>query len=113
MAVLLNIPQGLTNKQLKTMRASVDKVIKPNDAILMKNVSFMFDDTLEYVYSDTDIKETSVVTVVFQDDWLAFNHGIDYNINVKSGNVVFTANSIPSDDVGTASVNVTIRIVNI
>ena len=49
MAVLLNIPQGLTNKQLKTMRASVDKVIKPNDAILMKNVSFMVDDTLEYV----------------------------------------------------------------
>lgn len=113
MAVLMNIPHGLTNRQLKTMQESVNKTI-PEDSILVKTLSFMFDTTSKtYVYTDNAIKSTSVVTVVLGDNTMAFDCGIDYRIDVMSGNVTFTCESIPQDDVGNASVAAMIKIVNL
>ena len=114
MAVLLNIPHGLTHTQLKTMQSKVNKVITNQDNIQVKTVSFMFDNTLQYVYEDDSIVETSIVTVSLEDESQAMTHGIDYTINVKNGNIIFTCESIPYDDCAIAcNINAIVKIVNL
>ena len=113
MAVLLNIPHGLTHTQLKTMQSKVNKVITNQDNIQVKTVSFMFDNTLQYVYEDDSIVETSIVTVSLEDESQAMIHGIDYTINVKNGNIIFTCESIPYDDCAIpCNINAVVKIVN-
>ena len=114
MAVLLNIPQGMTNKQLKLMKENVNKIV-PQDAISTKTLSFMFDEsTKSYIYRDDLITETSVVTVALGDEYMARDYGIDYTINVTYGNIIFTCESVPYDDCGmVCEVNAIVKIANI
>ena len=74
----------------------------------------MFDNTLQYVYEDDSIVETSIVTVSLEDESQAMTHGIDYTINVKNGNIIFTCESIPYDDCAIAcNINAIVKIVNL
>lgn len=112
MPVLMNIPYGVHREQLKSLQTSLHNVI-PANTVAIKTLSFMFDtSTKTYVYTDASIKSTSVVTVVLGDSSMAKDYGIDYAINILDGNVTFTCESIPQDDLGNAAVSAMVKIVN-
>lgn len=113
MAVLSNIPIGVTRKELKDLDRDINKLV-PDKAIKEKTISFMFNNTLTYTYTDSDITDTCVLDVtLLVDHELALKYGIDFVEDIENHTVTFRSRSMPYDELGIASIGVKLLIVDI
>lgn len=113
MAVLSNIPVGVTRKELKELDRDINKLV-PNKAIREKTISFMFNNTLTYTYTDSDITDTCVLDVVpLVDHELVLKYGIDFEEDIENHTVTFKSRNMPYDELGIASIGVKLLIIDI